>query len=677
MRAGRLKTTGSGTARRAAALAVSLALVAAPATAVALPSGGALPSALTLVIPISDGDGVPFDAVGVALNVTVTNASGAGFLTVYSCDSVVPETSNLNYVKDQTVPNLVLTALGPSRAVCIDTLATTDVVVDLNGYVPASSAVTMLATPQRFLDTRYGIGAVRARVRGGTELAVPIAGTRGVPASASAVVFNATAVEASAAGFLTVYPCGQPRPDTSTLNFKAGQIVPNLVVSRVGVGGSVCLYANVDTEVVGDVAGYVGSDGSGLSLLANPQRIVDTRDGIGGAAQKVMLGGRSVQVAGSNGVPAGATAALVNLTATQGSAAGWVAAYPCDVAPPEVSNLNFGAKTDVANAAVVKLAADGSFCVRANQPVDLIVDLVGFTTGSTAVMPLPPSRLYDSRDSAVATCNVGVGRAFEGFEILNLASGASEAVLSSSPTDVRGVWISPDCSTIAMTSMLSSAGGRAARLTLYNRSGALLGTFEGEYELFVTDPGVVGYDWENDEVYDVVSGETIFAVPPTVLPASLVNVSRDGSTFMFRSDTGALHAVSADGVDLGLVAVPPEANPYGTPMLSPSGSYVAYETFTPCPPCTRGPSGPNTWIVATLGGTVLDRFPVSTATATLTRAAWVNDGSLAVSRMQEYNPGKQNSVVKMEMIRWELFNPPTVVASGIEFKLLYAMWAGR
>ena len=677
MRAGRQKATGSRTARRAAALAVSLALVAVPATAVALPSGGALPSALTLVIPISDADGVPADAVGVALNVTVTNASGAGFLTVYSCDSVVPETSNLNYVKDQTVPNLVLTALGPSRAVCIDTFATADVVVDLSGYVPASSAVTMLATPQRFLDTRYGIGAVRARLRGGNELAVTIAGTPGVPASASAVVFNATAVEASAAGFLTVYPCGQPRPDTSTLNFKAGQIVPNLVVSRVGVGGSVCLYANVDTEVVGDVAGYVGSDGSGLSLLANPQRIVDTRYGIGGAAQRVMLGGRSVQVAGSNGVPAGATAALVNLTATQGSAAGWVAAYPCDVAPPEVSNLNFGPASDVANAAVVKLAADGSFCVRANQPVDLIVDLVGFTTGSTAVMPLSPSRLYDSRDSAVAQCNIGVGRAFEGFEILNLASGASEAILPSVPADVRRIWISPDCSVIAVVSALSSAGGNPRSLRLYNRSGALLGSFDGTDDLFVADPGVVGYDFQMGEVYDVVSGERIFALPLALSWATLVDVSRDGSTFLFRSQGFTWHAFTADGVDLGLT-VPPEFNTYSSPMLSPSGSYVAYQTEIPCAaPCAPGWSSQYSWVVAAIDGTVIDRFPMSPATGTLTRPTWVNDGLLAVRRIQQYNMGKPNSTAKMEAIRWELFNPPTVVASGNEFKLLYSMWAGR
>jgi hypothetical protein len=635
---------------------------------VALPSGGALPSALTLVIPISDAEGVPDGAVGVALNVTVTNASGAGFLTVYSCDSVVPETSNLNYVKDQTVPNLVFTALGPSRAVCIDTFATADVVVDLSGYVPASSTVTMLATPQRFLDTREGIGAVRAQLRGGTELAVPIAGTRGIPASVSAVVFNATAVDASAAGFLTVYPCGQPRPDTSTLNFNARQIVPNLVVSRVGVGGSVCLYANVDTDVVGDVAGYVGADGSGLSLLANPQRIVDTRYGIGGAAQKVMLGGRSVQVAGSNGVPAGTTAALVNLTATQGSAAGWVAAYPCDVAPPEVSNLNFGPASDVANAAVVKLAADGSFCVRANQPVDLIVDLVGFTTGSTAVMPLSPQRLYDSRESAVAACNIGVGVRSRGFEVLNLATGASEAVLDSGSIGYAGVWISPDCSLIGVSAENS--------LALYNRSGAKVASVGRPGNFFFSDLGIVSYDKLDGLVLDGVSGETIFTLPDALRGAQLTDVSRNGTTFLFQSLSG-WHLLNADGVDLGLTlpsGVAPRQGRGESPILSPSGWYVAYGVY-------GVGSSSGTWIVATVDGVVLDRFPVSADRIQLQSPSWVTDGVLMLGRVQKYNPNNRTQVYKSELVRWELFNPPTIISSSNAQEgnnlSTYTMWAGR
>jgi hypothetical protein len=42
-------------------------------------------------------------------------------------------------------------------------------------------------------------------------------------------------------GHLTVYPSGQSRPGTSSLNFSAGQTVPNLVTTQAG-NGSVTFY---------------------------------------------------------------------------------------------------------------------------------------------------------------------------------------------------------------------------------------------------------------------------------------------------------------------------------------------------------------------------------------------------------------------------------------------------
>jgi hypothetical protein len=134
---------------------------------------------------------------------------------------------------------------------------------------------------------------------------------------------------------------------------------------------------------------------------------------------------------------------------------------------------------------------------------------------------------------------------------------------------------------------------------------------------------------------------------------------------------------AASGVDLGLV-VPPEAIGFASPMLSPSGSYVAYETASQCPnPCIPNSRVPGTWLIATIDGTIVDRFPVSKDTPMLSRPTWVTDGLLALSRMQTYHPKNGTSVSNIEEVRWELFNPPTVVTSGIEFKLLYTMWAGR
>ncbi len=42
---------------------------------------------------------------------------------------------------------------------------------------------------------------------------------------------------------LTVWPCGSGRPLASNLNLLAGQTTPNLVITKVGAGGNVCLFS--------------------------------------------------------------------------------------------------------------------------------------------------------------------------------------------------------------------------------------------------------------------------------------------------------------------------------------------------------------------------------------------------------------------------------------------------
>ena len=79
---------------------------------------------------------------------------------------------------------------------------------------------------------------------------------RGVAVDASAVVLNVTVTEPVGAGFVTVFPCGSPRPLASNVNFVAGATVANSVVSGVGAGGRVCLFTSAQTQLVVDVNGF-------------------------------------------------------------------------------------------------------------------------------------------------------------------------------------------------------------------------------------------------------------------------------------------------------------------------------------------------------------------------------------------------------------------------------------
>jgi hypothetical protein len=111
-------------------------------------------------------------------------------------------------------------------------------------------------------------------------LEVQVTGLAGVPSSADAVALNMTVVNAAAPGFATVYPCGQPRPEASNLNYAAGQTVPNLVLARPGANGRVCVYTYATIDLLADVSGFFPA-GSGFTPIVNPTRILDTRNGIG------------------------------------------------------------------------------------------------------------------------------------------------------------------------------------------------------------------------------------------------------------------------------------------------------------------------------------------------------------------------------------------------------------
>ncbi|CAN5513286.1 hypothetical protein BH23ACT3_BH23ACT3_12990 [soil metagenome] len=354
---------------------------------------GTRPAEGELALQVAGRGEVPSDAAAVVLNVTVTGAQGAGFVTAWPCDEPRPNASSLNFVEGQTVPNAVVVKLSLAGTVCLyNAQAATDLLADVNGYFPAGSGFEPLQ-PGRVLDTRNPGGSTadgQFQAQGApaadTETQLVVSGRSGVPEDAAAVVLNVTVVGAQGAGFVTVWPCGEPRPDASSLNFVEGQTVPNAVVAKVGAGGAVCLYnAQAATDLLADVNGYFQAD-SGYESL-QPGRLLDTRNPGGSTAdgQFQAEGTRpadaelQLQVAGRSGVPEGASAAVLNITVTGAQGAGFITAWPCDEPRPNASSLNFVEGQTVPNAVVVKLLAAGAVCLyNAQAATDLLADVNGY-----------------------------------------------------------------------------------------------------------------------------------------------------------------------------------------------------------------------------------------------------------------------------------------------------------
>jgi hypothetical protein len=345
----------------------------------------------TLRLRVAGRVGIPADAASVVLNLTVTQPQAPGFATVFPCSQPVPTASNLNYQPGQTVANAVVAKLGTDGDICIFTLSSAHYVVDISGYfIPEN--FEPLASPQRLLDSRPGevtadgagqaIGALTA----GSITRLDVSDRAGIPGDADAVVLNLTVTEPQAIGFATVFPCGQPVPNASSLNYQAGQTVANAVVAKLGTGGDVCIFTLATAHYIVDVSGYFPA-GTFESLSA-PQRLLDTRPGASTAdgqfAGTGVVGAGTamrLRVAGRVGVPANATAAVLNITATEPQAPGFATIFPRGTDRPIASNLNFNTGQTVANAVVTKIGAEGDICLFSLASSHYVVDVTGYLVG--------------------------------------------------------------------------------------------------------------------------------------------------------------------------------------------------------------------------------------------------------------------------------------------------------
>ncbi len=368
-------------------------------------SGGPIGPGVVRPVQVAGVKNVPADAAAVVMNVTVDQPTADGFVTIFPTGQTPPLASNLNFVAGQAIANLVTAKVGAGGQVSILNFAgNTHVLFDVVGYFPSGTATTALSTsageggqfvplsPARILDTRSGVGAPTAPLGPNESLDLQVAGAGGVPPTGvAAVVMNLTGTNTTAAGFLTAWPTGGARQTTSSLNFVAGQSVPNLAVVPLGAGGKVSIY-NFDgtTDVLADVVGYytaqgVTVPGGGLFHAMSPVRFLDTRPEVanktladGGTVTQPIIG---VSIPGQSAVPADAGGVVANVTATNTKVPGFLTVFPTGETRPGTSSLNFaGGEPGVPNLVMSKLGG-GNVSIFNFSPggtTDVLVDVVGW-----------------------------------------------------------------------------------------------------------------------------------------------------------------------------------------------------------------------------------------------------------------------------------------------------------
>ncbi len=350
------------------------------------------------VTTVNPGAGA--NASAVLANLTMVDGAAPGYITADKCSALLagPQTrSNGNHDSGEAIANLSVVPLDTDGRFCVYNQVSVNLLADVQGYFAPSTADGQLfvqSAPSRKLDTRI------------PPLTKPPAGSitkvaTGVVPGTSAVLVNLTMVDGATPGYITANKCSvlTAGPQTkSSGNHGVSTAIANLAVVPVDSDGSFCIYNQQPVNLVVDLQGSFTSNASGALgfTLSTPSRRLDTR-----VAPLTRPGAGAITKV-NTGIAPGATAALVNLTMVEGTAAGYITADKCSAlvpGPQTKSAGNFTALSAIANLSVVPLDADGSFCIFNSQPVDLVVDVQGAfsQTGAERFFPLAPTRVLDTR----------------------------------------------------------------------------------------------------------------------------------------------------------------------------------------------------------------------------------------------------------------------------------------
>ena len=328
-----------------------------------VPAGGSLNVKLTGL------GGIPATGVkAVVINLTAVSPAASGHLTAYAAGQPQPSVSNVSYTAGHSIANQAIVPVNADGTITVTSSARTDVTVDLTGYFPTGSVYTPV-NPTRIADTTAGLGVPTGPVSSRGTLDVQVTGVGGVPATGvGEVVLNVTARQPVAAGSLTVWPAGDPKPGTSDLSYALRTDTSALVIAKVGADGKVSIAATSRTDVAVDVVGWFPTDSEYHPIAA--QRLL--------SAVPVAAGGTLTAQVTGGAVPADATAVMVTVSISKPRAPGQLITWATGAARPDTSTQHYLKGESVSNTVLAQVGTDGKISVYSSAHGVVSVDVTGY-----------------------------------------------------------------------------------------------------------------------------------------------------------------------------------------------------------------------------------------------------------------------------------------------------------
>ncbi|ARC55531.1 hypothetical protein AS850_00380 [Frondihabitans sp. 762G35] len=207
-------------------------------------------------VPVAGVGGIPSDATAVAVNAEVSKPTSVGYVRVTPAGQD-PAVAAQVFGRGQTISNLVVSKLSGGAVQVKLSAGSATVFLDVAGYYSPSSTGSVFVPID---TTRSYAGAVTTSSR-----VIPLAGTAGVPGTATAVMANAEVENPTAAGYVRITPAGTDA-SVATQVFSARQTISNLQIAKVANKGVQARVSAGSATLYLDVSGYFldGSSGSGI-----------------------------------------------------------------------------------------------------------------------------------------------------------------------------------------------------------------------------------------------------------------------------------------------------------------------------------------------------------------------------------------------------------------------------
>lgn len=356
----------------------------------------------TLTVQVGGNGGVPASGVSaVVLTITTLNATAAGSAAVYAADKSKPDGRAVSITNGTIQSNTVITGTSSGGAVKITPSVATDLLIDVSGWYATpsdtSGSVFHPIDGTKILDTRDGTGTCTpspcAQSAALQTTTVQVNGSGGIPTSGvTAVAFYLSAFNPSGAGYVQAWTAGETRPNMRNVSYLDASNATGLVVVQPSAQGKVSLYTNKATDLAIDVAGYYTTTDDGTGSIFVPystsvgtnQRVLDTRSGVGtcnpSPCATVQTGSNvTVTVAGHGGVPANATAVVLDATAWNPPADGGLFVWPADASVPPLRSASFWAGVNSSGVTQTALSANGQVKLKVTgSPANLTLDVEGW-----------------------------------------------------------------------------------------------------------------------------------------------------------------------------------------------------------------------------------------------------------------------------------------------------------